>query len=202
MAARTALSALANTDNVASPSTVAPSRRPPCASTLRSIANCISASSAGTRSGDSSHSFVDSTTSVSRTLATPVGVWSSHPARSRSTSSPGVAGRRAGSMARPARSADSNRAATSAGSPAHAGRAPVGAVPVSRAKAVAAKLNTSLARTARPPAATSGARNPDVPPVGAAVNGAEDEPRSTTTMRPVRSRMRFAGLTSPWTSSF
>ena len=88
------LPAFGNAETVASPSTVAPTRRPPCASTARSITSCISTSAAGTRCGafpqlrraddigeqhgrDSRRSFV-----------APAG------AVSRSTSSPGVAGRR------------------------------------------------------------------------------------------------------------
>ena len=105
IAACTALPAFGNAETVASPSTVAPTRRPPCASTARSITSCISASNAGTRCGARSHSCVEPTTSVSNMVATPVGVSSPQPARSRSTSSPGVAGRRAGSIASPSRNA-------------------------------------------------------------------------------------------------
>ena len=104
-AARTAFTALGNVAIVVSPSAVAPRRRPPCSSTLRSIASCMSARRAGTRCGVRSHNSVDPTTSVSITVPTPVGVSSSQPARKRSTRTPGDAGRRAGSIDKAERSA-------------------------------------------------------------------------------------------------
>jgi hypothetical protein len=45
-------------------------RRPPCSSTLRSIASCMSARRAGTRCGVRSHNSVDPTTLVSITVPT------------------------------------------------------------------------------------------------------------------------------------
>ena len=133
-------------------------------------------------------------------MPTPVGVWSSHPARSRSTSSPGVAGRRAGSIDRPGPQRRFEPRGDVARRRRPTRQRTVGASPVSSAKAVAARLNTSLARSAGAPAATSGARNPACPPLGCGVIGTDDEPRSTTTTRPVPSRIRLAGLTSPWTT--
>ena len=79
-------------------------------------------------------------------------------------------------------------------------RPPVGASPVSSANAVAPKLNTSAARVETTPPAISGARKPGVPPRAASDMGTEDEPRSTTTTRPVPSMIRLAGLTSPCTT--
>ena len=72
-------------------------------------------------------------------VTTPVGSASAQPARSRSTSSPGVAGRRAGSVAMPIRIAASSCSACAGSIPSHAGSTPAGAEPVSRANAVAAR---------------------------------------------------------------
>ena len=71
-------------------------------------------------------------------VSTPVGSAVAQPARSRSTSSPGVAGRRAGSVARPRRIAASSCSACSGSMPSQAGSTPVGGAPVSSANAVAA----------------------------------------------------------------
>ena len=124
----------------------------------------------------------------------------SNPPRKRSTRTPGDAGRRAGWIDKAARRAVSRRAATSLGTPFHFGTPPVGASPVSTANAVAPRLNTSAARVDTAPPAISGARNPGVPPRAASDVGTDDEPRSTTTTRPVPSMIRLAGLTSPCTT--
>ena len=112
MPACTASLARWKTDMVASPWMASPMRRPPWRSTARSTTSRCSASRPGAVSGSSCHSRVEATTSVARKVTTPVGNGSlSQPARSSSTSSPGVAVRCAGSMARPRRSACSSRAA-------------------------------------------------------------------------------------------
>ena len=71
-------------------------------------------------------------------VITPVGNASAQPARRRSTSSPGVAGRRAGSVAIPSRMAASSCSACAGSMPSHDGSTPAGAEPVSSANAVAA----------------------------------------------------------------
>ena len=147
------------TDIVASPWMTSPMRRPSWRSTARSTTSRCSASRPGAASGSSCHSRVEATTSVARKVTTPVGKGSlSQPARSSSTSSPGVAVRCAGSVASPRRSACSSRAARSWSTSSQAGRMPDGGCPVSRAKAVAARPYTSAARVGTAPAATSGAR--------------------------------------------
>ena len=147
------------TDIVASPWMASPMRRPLWRSTARSTTSRCSASRPGAASGSSCHSRVEATTSVARKVTTPVGRGSlSQPARSSSTSSPGVAVRCAGWVASPRRSACSSRAARSWSTSSQAGRMPDGGCPVSRAKAVAARPYTSAARVGTAPAATSGAR--------------------------------------------
>ena len=69
---------------------------------------------------------------------TPVGSDAPQPARRRSTNSPGVGGRRAGSVASPRRMASSRWAAWSGSMPSHVGNTPDGTDPVSRVNAVAA----------------------------------------------------------------
>ena len=71
-------------------------------------------------------------------VATPVGNVADQPARSRSMNSPGVAGRRAGSVASPRRTVASSCAASAGSIPSQEGRTPSGGEPVSSAKAVAA----------------------------------------------------------------
>ena len=58
--------------------------------------------------GSASHMAVEPSMSDMQKVTTPVGSASAQPARSRSTSSPGVGGRRAGSVAMPIRSAASS----------------------------------------------------------------------------------------------
>ena len=121
--------------------------------------------------GERSHSASGASTAVSTTVTTPAGVESSQPARSRSTSAPGDGGRRSGSIASPALTAASTRAATSRSTPTHAGAPPVGGSPVRSVTTVAASPYTSLASVGMPPPATSGARKPGVPPLWAGATG-------------------------------
>ena len=93
--------------------------------------------------GAASHIAVEPSMSVRQNVRTPVGRVAPHPARIRSTSSPTVSGRRAGSVARPRRIASSSCAAAAGSMPSHSGRIPVGGAPVSKAKAVAASEYTS-----------------------------------------------------------
>ncbi len=88
--------------------------------------------------GSASHMAVEPSMSDMQNVTTPVGSASAQPARSRSTSSPGVAGRRVGSVAMPMRMAASSWSACAGSMPSHAGSLPAGAEPVSSAKAVAA----------------------------------------------------------------
>jgi hypothetical protein len=118
-----------------------------------------------------------------------------------------VAGRRAGSTARPRRSAYSTRRARSPSMPVHAGRAPGrGGPPVRRAKAVAASEKTSAAGLGAWPAATSGAAYPAVPASakrGKAASSADwrwEMPKSTSTAWASGVTITLAGLTSPWTT--
>ena len=76
--------------------------------------------------------------SEQQNVTTPVGSASAQPARRRSTSSPGVCGRRSGSVAMPSRIAASSCSACSASNPSQSGSARAGAEPVSSANAVAA----------------------------------------------------------------
>ncbi len=86
-----------------------------------------------------SHNPVEFSMSVRHTVSTPAGMSASHPARSSSTSSPAEEGRRAGSVAAPARMARSNTRRRSASIPVgQAGPPAPGMVPVSRAYAVTA----------------------------------------------------------------
>ena len=173
-----------------------PDRRPPWSSTLRSTTSCISASSAGTRGALlPQRRRIDE--SVSSTVATPVGVWSSQPARNRSTSSPGVSGggpgRSTGRTAAPPRAARRRL-----GDPVHSAHARRRA-PVSSVNAVAARLNTSLDRDRRCPAGDLGRAEPRRSPAARLGQryrrGAEVDEHDPT----ARSRIRLAGLTSPCT---
>ena len=72
-------------------------------------------------------------------VTTPVGSAAAQPARSRSTSSPGVFGRRAGSRRHPEPDRGLELLGLRAGRcPPSSGRTPAGAAPVSSANAVAA----------------------------------------------------------------
>ena len=76
--------------------------------------------------------------SEKQNVNTPVGSAAVQPARRRSTSSPGVFGRRAGSVAIPSRIAASSCSACAGAMPSQLGSTPAGAEPVSSANAVAA----------------------------------------------------------------
>jgi hypothetical protein len=157
-AASTAAGAESNTDMVESPPPVDLIRLPPRASTASAISSSWRTSASAIASGSDSHNAVEPLISEQQNVTTPVGSAVDQPARRRSTSSPGVCGRRAGSVAIPSRIAASSCSACAGSKPAHAGSTPAGAEPVSSANAVAASAYTSLARDGMPPAASSGAR--------------------------------------------
>jgi hypothetical protein len=77
--------------------------------------------------GSDSHIALEPSMSDRQNVITPVGSASAQPARRRSTSSPGVAGRRAGSVAIPSRSAASNCSACAGSIPSQDGSTPAGA---------------------------------------------------------------------------
>ena len=157
-AASTAAGAESNTETVESPSPIDLIRLPPLASTASAISSSWRTSAAAIASGSDSHNALEPSISEQQNVTTPVGNAADQPARSRSTSSPGVFGRRPGSVAIPSRIAASSCCACAGSKPSHAGRTPAGAEPVSSANAVAASAYTSLARDGVPPAASSGAR--------------------------------------------
>ena len=94
-------------------------RRPRSSSSWRTSAAAIAP-------GSRSHSSVEPTMSDRQNVVTPVGSVAAQPARSRSTSSPGVAGRRAGSVASPRRIAFSSCSARAGSIPSQAGSTPCG----------------------------------------------------------------------------
>ena len=198
MAAVSACGADSKTETVESPSPIDFRKRPPCASTWSATISSWRTSAKAMAAGAASHIAVEPSMSDMQKVMTPVGSAAPQPVRSRSTSSPGVAGRRAGSVASPSRSAASSCSACSGSMPSQGGSTPVGGAPVSSAKAVAASAYVSLARDGKPCAASSGARNPGVPVRGRRASGADDNPKSTSLTRPPLVRIRFAGLTSPW----
>jgi hypothetical protein len=111
---------------------------PPLASTAPAISASWRTSASAIASGSDSHSAVEPSMSEQQKVTTPVGSAADQPARRRSTSSPGVFGRRAGSVAIPSRIAASSCSACAGSKPSHAGSTPAGAEPVSSANAVAA----------------------------------------------------------------
>ena len=139
MAAATAVMGESNTDTVESPSPIESMRRPPRRSTAVAMVLSCTTKAWDIATGCVSHRLVEATMSVKQNVSTPLGSELAHPARSRSTNPPGVAGRRAGSVARPSRMAASSWSTNSGSMPSHDGRIPVGGPPVSRAKAVAAR---------------------------------------------------------------
>ena len=147
--------------------------------------------------GSRSHAPVEPSMSVRQNVSTPVGRVEPQPARRRSTNSPGVAGRRAGLVASPARIAVSRAAACSGLMPFHVDGVPFGGAPVSSVNAVAASAYTSDARPG-PSVSSSGAANPGVPRRLAREPDTVDTPKSTSTMWPPRVSTRLAGFTSPW----
>jgi hypothetical protein len=108
--------------------------------------------------GSPSHSVVEPSMSDRQNVITPVGNAAPQPLRSLSTSSPGVGGRRTGSVASPRRSAASSCSACAGSTPSHGGSTPDGDDPLNSANAVAASAYASLARDGTPSAASSGAR--------------------------------------------
>ena len=154
----TAAGAESKTDTVESPSPIDSIRLPPWASTASAISSSWRTSALAIASGCASHNAVERSMSEKQNVTTPVGSAAAHPARSRSTSSPAVFGRRAGSVAMPRRIAASSCSACAGGMPSQPGRTPAGAEPVSSANAVAASAYMSLAREGSAPAASSGAR--------------------------------------------
>ena len=146
MVAATACSAALNTDTVASPSPIDFRNRPPCDSTVSAMIWSWRTSARAIDDGSRSHACVEPSMSERQNVSTPVGRVEPHPARRRSTNSPGVAGRRAGSVASPARIAVSSAAVCSGSMPSHVDGMPVGGAPVSSVNAVAASAYTSDAR--------------------------------------------------------
>ncbi len=138
IAACTASDADSNTENVESPSPLDFRKRPRCDSTAPATSSSWRTSAAAIAPGSCSHSAVEETMSDTQNVVTPVGSVAPQPARSRSTSSPGVAGRRAGSVVSPRRIAFSSCAARAGSIPSQVGSTPSGGAPVSSAKAVAA----------------------------------------------------------------
>ena len=100
-AAATASGAESNTETVESPSPIDPMRRPPCARHAVGDQLVVAHERLRHRRRIGSHSAVEPSMSDRQNVTTPVGSAAAQPARSRSTSSPGVAGRRAGSVAMP-----------------------------------------------------------------------------------------------------
>ena len=113
--------------------------RPPWAAMQSAISSSWRTSASAIAAGSASHMAVEPSMSDMQNVTTPVGSAAAQPARSRSTSSPGVAGRRRGSVAIPMRMAVSSWSACAGSMPFHAGSIPAGVEPVSRANAVAAR---------------------------------------------------------------
>ena len=132
----TAAGAESKTESV--PSAVDLTKRPPWAVTASAISSSWRTSASAIASGFASQSAAASSIADTQNVATPVGSAAPQPARSRSTSSPGVLGRRAGWVAMPSRIAASSCSACASGTPSQLGRTPAGAAPVSNANAVAA----------------------------------------------------------------
>ncbi len=137
-AASTAAGAESNTETVESPSPIDLIRLPPRASTASAISSSWRTSASAIASGCDSHSAAEPSMSEQQNVTTPVGSAADQPARRRSTSSPGVFGRRAGSVAIPSRIAASSCSACAGSNPSQSGSTPAGAEPVSSANAVAA----------------------------------------------------------------
>ncbi len=135
-AAATAAGAESNTETVAS--LIDLMKLPPCAAIASAISSSWRTSASAMACGWASHSAAESSISERQNVTTPVGSPAAQPARSRSTSSPGVLGRRAGCVAIPSRMAASSCCATTGATPSQLGNTPVGAAPVSNANAVAA----------------------------------------------------------------
>ena len=110
--------------------------------------------------GPTSHSAAESSISDTQNVTTPVGSDCAQPARRRSASSPGVAGRRPGSVASPSRIAASNCSARhgveALPGGQHAGRHRPGQ---QRERGRGQRIDVAGARRS-PPAASSGARKP------------------------------------------
>ena len=138
IAAASAWGAESKTDTVESPSPMDLRKRPPCDSTWSAISSSWRTSASAIATGSESHMAVEPSMSDRQNVMTPVGRAAPQPVRRRSTSSPGVAGRRAGSVANPRRIASSSRSACAGSIPSHDGSRPDGGEPVSRANAVAA----------------------------------------------------------------
>ena len=98
------------------------SGRPPWASTTSAISSSWRTSASAIASGCASHSAVEPSMSEKQNVNTPVGSAAVQPARRRSTSSPGVFGRRAGSVAIPSRIAASSCSACAGGMPSQLGK--------------------------------------------------------------------------------
>ena len=137
-AASIAAGAESKTETVESPPPIALIRLPPRAWTASAISSSWRTSASAIASGWDSHSAVEPSRSEQQNVTTPVGNPAAQPARRRSTNSPGVFGRRAGSVAMPSRIAASSCSACAGSTPSHAGSTPAGAEPVSSANAVAA----------------------------------------------------------------
>ena len=136
-AASTAAGAESKTDTVASPSPIDLIRLPPRASTASAISSSWRTSASAIASGCDSHIAAEPTMSEQQNVTTPVGNAADQPARRRSTNSPGVCGRRAGSVAMPSRIAASSCSACARSNPSQSGSTPAGAEPLSSANAVA-----------------------------------------------------------------
>jgi hypothetical protein len=137
-AAITASGAESNTETVESPSPIDPMNRPPWVAMESAINSSWRTRASAIAVGSVSHMAVEPSMSDMQKVTTPVGSAAAQPARSRSISSPGVAGRRPGSVAIPIRMAASSWSACVGSIPFHAGSVPAGAEPVSSANAVAA----------------------------------------------------------------
>jgi len=137
-AASSAWGAESNTETVESPSPIDLMTLPPRDSTRSPMISSWRTSASAIAPGSESHIAVDPSMSDMQKVMKPVGSAAPQPARRRSTSSPGVAGRCAGSVARPRRIAASSCSTCSRSMPSHDGCTPDGGDPVSSANAVAA----------------------------------------------------------------
>ena len=199
IAASSACGRGSNTETVESPSPIDFRNRPPCASTCSAISSSWRTSASAIAAGSLSHSAVEPSMSDRQNVITPVGSAAPQPLRSRSTSSPGVAGRRVGI----GRQADADRGLELLG------LRGVDAVP--RRQHARRRRRRSAARTrwrrasrrrwratARRRRRARARGSPACPLRRRGASGAEDMPKSTSFTRPPLVRIRFAGLTSPW----
>ena len=142
---------------------------------------------------------VEPSMSEKQNVSTPVGSAADQPTRSRSTSSPGVFGRRAGSVAIPSRIAASSCAACAGSIPSQSGSTPAGGgARQQRERGRRQRVDVAGARRRPPRRPAPGRGSRASRRAGAACSGAEDRPKSTSLIRPPRVRIRLPGLTSPW----